>query len=374
MKKLIITSLAITGLGISTAALYPTLRYAHLPTAPQPAADQGDGPLLSTITAVSLDMPRSVVYCPTFTVAWQELTKRFDLYKPTPLTQTLNDESRAFSRDALPTDSYYADGGTIAEGIKTRVQSKHAAMFDEQLQISVENPEDVVLYCGLKHELEFRWEFIDTDLPQPFYPNRTTNQADVEPFSGRYNYFEGNFVDQIDVIHYDTDDYILRLKTKTPGDSIVLAMFAEKPATLQNAIVATEKKLNLWDLQQKQTPQQNPLPLNPSKDTILVPYISLQQHRSFPKLINRKLLIKKTDSVIYKICQAQQKVDFSLSKKGAKVSSYAMIEMISESSVPKRVSPRDFHFDRPFLCTMWKDGEAMPYLAIWVNGPDVLVK
>jgi hypothetical protein len=61
---------------------------------------------------------------------------------------------------------------------------------------------------------------------------------------------------------------------------------------------------------------------------------------------------------------AQQVVEFRLHRTGA--------ELESEADLTAGSAPTSYRFDRPFLVLMRKRGAVQPFLAVWVDGAELL--
>lgn len=343
-------------------------------------------PQLSATTDIELNQSQSIVYCPTMTIAWQELRQQFELPKPTEFTKQLDHDAQQFTRCALPEESFVIFSGKASPDLLQQLQTAHQQLFNEKFDVDHLSSEHIIQYAALKHAIDFEkpFEVLSPDL----HPTTFTTQTG-HTYEQSFDFF-GCFKDlpkynnQVDVIRDQADDFTLRLHgKKETSESVILSMFSQPPSTLIAAIEQTNQRLKQWDDRQaahtkRGFPPESWSPKNPAPlrliDSILIPNISLNLKTSITELIGLPLS-KVPDRTPYAIDESKQMIAFDLTHAGAKVKSYANNECAVESfEKPAPTTPREFHFNKPFLCTLWKDGESMPYLAVWVNGPDVLEK
>jgi hypothetical protein len=71
------------------------------------------------------------------------------------------------------------------------------------------------------------------------------------------------------------------------------------------------------------------------------------------------------------IIAALQTIRFRLDERGAMLKSEAAMATKSQSSTQM---PRAYIFDAPFLILLERRSSARPYLAVWVDNPELLLK
>ncbi len=69
------------------------------------------------------------------------------------------------------------------------------------------------------------------------------------------------------------------------------------------------------------------------------------------------------------INQAQQRLKFQLTEKGAKLRAEVELEAdpFADSSPKPKMIPRFFHYDRPFFVFLWRNGAEWPYFGAWIG-------
>src|SRR5262245_23354856 len=101
-------------------------------------------------------------------------------------------------------------------------------------------------------------------------------------------------------------------------------------------------------------------------DTLLVPNMRWKIRHRFEELAGQdKVLVNAPLAGLY-IDEASQVLQFQLDRSGA--------ELTSEAAVVAKLSPQEYHFDRPFLLYMKKRGAARPFLVMWIENAELLQK
>lgn len=108
--------------------------------------------------------------------------------------------------------------------------------------------------------------------------------------------------------------------------------------------------------------------LNQGSEVLRIPKIDLEVLHRYSELVNKQLLNQGCQD--YFIAEALQAIKFRLDEKGADLSSEAAIEM----TLGYVVQPRRFVFDRPFLLCLKERESQVPYLAVWVDNSEFLVR
>lgn len=121
-------------------------------------------------------------------------------------------------------------------------------------------------------------------------------------------------------------------------------------------------------------------------DTLWVPHLSAAMCSEYPDLIGKKYLEHKVNNLDYwwQIAEATQLLNVRLDHKGALVQAVFQVSPDFLSAAggasgglppPEKLPlyPKSFAFDKPFVASLWREGADWPYLACWVDGPDVLV-
>ena len=144
------------------------------------------------------------------------------------------------------------------------------------------------------------------------------------------------------------------MKSKSDNDEIILAKI--KPSenllnTYQTAVDAIEK---------------SEVDRIRYEETLRIPKFDLDITHEYLDLLHKNLI--NPGFTGYAITKAQHDIRFKLSETGALLKSEAKIAV--ESAAENRV----FVFRPPFLIYIKENGSELPYLAIWVDNAELLLK
>ena len=305
---------------------------------------------------------KNVLYCSTFQLAWNELKNKMvkediKLVNEPPMVGILNKGD--FTTKDLSENSYYATAGygkdNIIQKINVALRLKfwnNAPTVKEKLR-----PLDIIAYAYLYKNLRFNPTF--EPLKQPLKFNSLIN---VETFGiDKFDYSKHKEIaKQVTVPYYngDSDEFIVKLSPKNSNDEIFLAKIQPK-ATLNETLKLSQSKTSLTNVY-----------LN-EHDTLQIPKFDFKIEHSFKELVDKFLSNKNFPD--YKITEALQNIDFKLNEKGAVLKSEAKI-VISKTSYMIKEEPKKLIFDKPFLIYLKEKQSSKPYLVIWVDNTDLLVK
>jgi hypothetical protein len=323
-------------------------------------ADASD--LKSTVVAATLDAPitpgQNVLWCSTFQLAWNELSDLLGgpirLEGGSPLADSLN--QRAATKADLDDPSYIAMAGLLSEGFWDKVRKARAEKFpNEPLHMEPSSrPQDkgqeFAAYACLVKNLEFALPFDSLD-------------DRVMEFGGRpvrwFGFGEGGkhpkeFYDQLIVLDtgFQTEgnmsEAVVELKTKSPGDRLILAMV--KPGATLGETVAEVRRRS----ERGRAPGE-------SVAQLAVPKLDFDVRRRYAELEGKTVVGAKAP-----ILDLKQDIRFRLNERGARLISEAYASMGGPV-------PRVLAFDRPFLILMERRDAKAPYFALWVDNPELLV-
>jgi hypothetical protein len=182
--------------------------------------------------------------------------------------------------------------------------------------------------------------------------------------------------DQFEILYYcfadqapfKQGDCIVRLKPKDGKDEIILAM-VDPGKTLQATYEIVSRQADKGNYETtltvngRKTEISFPKKLAEDKK-FEIPDIALDYGQAWDELVGKKL--KKPDM---QIDYAFQRVRFKLDETGAKYESES-----TTSNSAELVSLPDIIFNRPFLIYLREKGEPMPYMALWVENPGIMLK
>ena len=101
-------------------------------------------------------------------------------------------------------------------------------------------------------------------------------------------------------------------------------------------------------------------------ESLVVPVIDLNVHRKYSELEGRFLTNPKWSKIYLAI--AEQGIRFRLDENGARLESTADEEWKSD----EKQKPGQYIFDKPFLLYPKRKSSDQPYLAMWIETPELL--
>lgn len=331
-------------------------------------------PLLSPTLDAQLPDDRSVVYCPTFQVAWDKLKGvvggPIGMKSQPALVKTLNDST--CPAGVLPEQAYVAMAGLTSRGIVDKIQQALRQKFGEHappLPPAFSDPRTaIVTYCHLQRNLRF---------PQKFVRSRETPLLFAAPGGDQQVQFFGvprrkgeKYAEQIRILRYrDQDAFTLKLSSKTKSEFIVLTKMPRPKdlgATVRivmKHIKAPVKDMHELTVNGKEGSFMSTLGYG---DSVRIPVVSFNVARELAELCGKPFTNK--GFAHRRMARAYQDVKFRMNESGATLRSTAFGSDEASSSKPRR-----FAFDKPFLLTLWQEDAKLPYLAVWIGAADVML-
>ena len=335
---------------------------------------QADAPdLKHTVVSPHWEAPiadgENVLWCGTFQLAWNEACSlvgedlRFE--NEPAMVELLNQKS--FTKEDIDADSYIAVAGFVKDDVFGQISRQLEKTFHGQAtphyaptKKPTSNPQDLVVYSYLFKNLEFPVPFERIEEPLVFGKER------VACFGiGRERKEEHSKMrEQLNLLYYQSEnDFVIELKTTSERDRLILAKMQPEP-TLGATVEAVEKHV-----------ARNTRIRPRSGDVLMVPKLNFDLTRHFDDLEERTLLIKSPDGTSgLVVTTALQNVRFQLDEEGARLRSEALIE--GDTAAPGWSPPkkRVMIFDKPFLLLLQRTESEVPYFALWVGEPELLVK
>jgi hypothetical protein len=349
------------------------------------AAPQVDSSSLKETTITSqmegkITPGKNLIYCSTFQIAWNELKDKIvkediRLTNEPPIVTFLN-KSLSTKAD-ISEDCYVAMAGFGKDGIVQKINNALREKFREAppvVQRHIE-PDWILAYAYLHKNLRFKVAFdkFEND-GYPLFFNSREKKNNVQSF-GIDRYCEDEKPEfemgkQVEVLYYseppekklvekdgklvaeDRREFIVRLKTTSVSDELVLACIEPEEtlsATFEAAVSRTEGHTAA------------PLKTN---DILLIPKLNLNILHSYSELLKKYLRNKGFEG--YWIAEALQSIRFSLTEKGALLSSDTHISVFCDH--------RLLVFDKPFLLYLKEKGAKYPYFAMWVGNAELMVR
>lgn len=361
MKKLFVICSAIIVIVIASISTYIYYQYVNNT---KPAIDIPDTEYSSKTNVygmLNVSMEKNnMIWCGTLQLAWNELRDNIikediKLIGENALSTELN--KKVFTKEYLNDKDYIAMVGYNKDGIIKKINTLLKEKFNEEgnwkVETNLQRPDDILAYSFLKKNLEFEYAFEDIKDGLDF------SNVKVKAFGiyqTRDEETKNKLAKQIRILHYNNDsDFIISLKGKTSNDEIILAKIPPKDTlgdTLNYALSNSEKEETFS-----------------SNDILKVPMIKFNINKNFKELENKALANVGFED--YLLAKAIQRIDFSLTEKGAQLKSKAEISITKSALIPE--APKELIFDKPFLLYMNEKGKNNPYFVMWVENPEIMM-
>lgn len=300
----------------------------------------------------------NIIYCSTFQIAWNELAdniiKEDIKLKDAPFAaEALN--HRLASKNDLSDKDYIAMSGFGKDDIVSKINKALKQKFKDNAPVVEEdlNSDDILAYAYLYKNIEFKDVFEKIKEPIVF------NGEKVQSFGINKSQPKARKLEeQVQVVDYkDKDDFIIKLKSKSDKDEIILAKI-----TPEKDLVSTIKKID------RRIEASDNADLT-NYTSLKIPKFNFDITKSYDELVSKYLMNKGFED--YFIRKAMQNIKFKLDEKGAVLKSEAKI--VGEKSAAI-VEPRAFIFDKPFMIILKEKEANMPYFSMWVDNTEIMVK
>ncbi len=303
----------------------------------------------------------SVVYCPTFQLAWDQLKKLaggdIEMKNAPKLVGELNKTKNI--ETTIPADAYLAMTGLLGKGIIDKIRSALQTKFNKTLSDLMyvpERDEGIIAFAYLYRKLPFAIKFRRAT-KNGLYFNFGRQRVPVF-FWGFTPKTAEIYMTLIKICHYNNeDDFTLQLRTQLEGETIILAKIP-KPKTLREAVELTYDRVR----------KSKEYHLISMRDAMFVPVVNIDLFRNY-KVLNGKIIDNPAFKGQNRIVEAFQKVKFRMDESGATLESSAYDVFAGGGD-----KARKYVFNKPFLVCLWKTGAKFPYLAVWVDDISVLEK
>lgn len=301
---------------------------------------------------------KSVVWCSTFQLAWNELCDftggPVNLPGAPEMVRVLNE--RQATKDDLDEASYVAMAGLVEDGIEARIREALDRKFQGQADPELLNStptEGWVMYAYLFRDLPFRWAF-DRFQGKLRFAGQRVDCFGIQEFLGSMEPNEAKMATQVVVLAYQSnDDFVVELKTKTEGDRLILAKIPPA-ASLADTIQLVEQRI----AEGKPTEMEE-------MESLLVPVLDFKLLRDYDELCGHPLRTMNGKLDGEPIAAARQSIRFRLDERGAVLQ--------SEGVAAAGKAERDLVFDQPFLIMLKRREAAIPYFAMWVANAELMI-
>lgn len=314
------------------------------------------------VPTIDFELGTNVIYCASFQLAWQALKEVVggDVYLTGQPGTAEKLNSSFFSRESLSENDYYVNFGFGKEDIISHINNDLLDRFGNHAPSKIDmilRPEDMFIYAYIFKNMEFKYAFDKSEQPLCFQSQEGFTNVRCYGINSYRGYKHQHFKDQVDILHYGNDeDFIIGLNCLQDEDENLLAKIKPGVTLRETYTALCEKIANGKKDGLKE------------RDSLLIPYINIDLTREYSEIINRPFLNDNMKGVY--ISQALQSIKFDSGEKGAVVSSEAKI-IFSRESV---WNSRQLVFNEPFLVVLRRKGSAEPYLIIWIDDTELLIK
>jgi hypothetical protein len=310
---------------------------------------------------VPLDPNKNVIWCGTMALAWNETIAEFNgplvFTPPIPIADALNRQE--FTKSDIDPESYVAMSGFKLDHIDEKFRAELARKFGDAANPprlddvdSAATNEDVAIYAYLQKTLLFDTPF-NQDEQLRFEGKKVASFGfGFETFAS--SEAPGQLTSEVRLLAYESDDdFIIELKTKSPGDQMVLAK-VPSGKTLQETVDAVLPKIDpkvVWGIE--------------NGDKLAIPKVDFDLIKHFKEFEGKPVPGGRLNSVA-------ENIVFRLNEKGAELKSFTTIsETLAAVSEPTK--QLNLIFNKPFLILLKRESSPRPYFAMWVGNPALLV-
>ena len=329
--------------------------------------------LQHTVVAPHWEAPvaggENVLWCGTFQLAWNEVGSLIGedprFVDEPAMVEVLN--KRSFTKDDIDAGSYVAIAGFVKDDVHGQIARQLEETFEGRATPHyvparglTPRPQDIVAYSYLFKNLEFPIPFERIEKPVVFGAEEVSCFGIGEEYRSEHLEMLQQFV----LLDYqDEDDFVIELQTKSEGDRVILAK-TRPESTLAATAAAVQKRAA------------NPEPTLPQLgDVLKVPKLNFDLTREYNELVGKKLLAENprvADDLV--VVGALQNIRFQFDEKGVRLRSEAHLAFSCSASPPPPPTKHVMIFDKPFLIMLQRSDADVPYFALWVGDPELLVK
>lgn len=333
---------------------------------------------IRTYMTPHLDVPilpgTNVIWCGTFQLAWNlacqqaggdlKLTGGGDTAPGTINAMAAVLNRHEFTSNSIDEASCVAMAGIVKDHIDDKINSALKQKFRDAFkpmllpeQFTTGQPKDLVAYACLYKKLSFPTAFEALEDSFEFGGKR------VRAFGiGRTKAAHEQMYPQVLILDYHgSTNFVIELKTTSTGDRLILARI-EPDGTLSNVVRSVQERIANCAGEQSQT-----------NDILIVPRIALDLLREYKELEGGRPPAGLLIPPLARLLSALQTIKFDMNEKGVELRSEAEVTI----ACAKQLEPEREHlliFDRPFLLLLERRGAPMPYLAMWVDNPQLMVE
>ena len=339
-------------------------------------------PAAAEITAVAhpeekFPAESTAVWTPLFQATWDKLGKYHGgkperVEPPNPLISRL-DSFRWDSPTVMPDSGWQTWAGPATEEFLEQVNREAGtSLGNEEAPFHLRNRAlgAVAAFGILDREVSFPEAFFrSTKLPLRF---AAEGEAREVRFFGVKGEKSADFTGTVKVLAYRPSEKSHALQLPCRGTDETIVLF--RPPAAQDFATAC-LWLREWRKEWRERPE-TALEYNDVRlhrlDVVKVPYLKLETVKDFAGELG-SMRFYKGEEVPRRIVRAEQKVEFELHERGARVRAEVSIEdAFGDEPEPPPVYPRIFSYDAPFFVFLWRERAEWPYFGAWIGNADAM--
>ncbi|MCW1925781.1 hypothetical protein OKA05_24700 [Luteolibacter arcticus] len=325
-----------------------------------------------------LPQGQTVVWTPLFQASWDKLNathggKPVKIEPPNVLISRL-DAFTWKAESVMPEDRWKVWSGPATDEFLATVNAEAAKLTGEEkgpFRLENRQPGTVAVFGLLDREVTFR---------QPLHRSRkvpmTFRSGAMETkvkFFGVKGQLSEEFSGTVRVLAYRPTEncHALQLLCKESDDTVILF---RPPAAMDFA--AACEWLRTWRKAWSEDSGHHLGHDDPQlhkRDEIQVPYVKLETKHDFASDLD-SLRFYKGQPLPRQITRAEQRVEFELHERGARVRAEVSMDDPFGGPPEPPVYPRRFLYDAPFFVFLWRDGAEWPYFGSWIGDTSAMEK
>jgi len=337
-------------------------------------SDSTEG-LAQTVVVPTLDTPcppgRNVIWCSSFQLAWNEIRDtviRAPLEVPAAADVAARLNAAKESVADLDTNSVYAAGGWVHEGIRERIRREMAAEFpSHEVPDFNDYNSGILAYSYLTVQVSFKHPFRQVHDGLMFTDSHG-NETKVGGF-GLWRAYLRRYKDareQMEILYAQRDandsgeltECALDLCRHSKPYQVVVANIEPK-----GSLAETLEYLHTRMASFEKPPYYGEDRRFGANDELRIPEMFWRIDHRFRELIGK---VVANSAPPMPIVEALQTIEFRLDRSG--------VVLESDSRMAVASAPRYFEFNRPFLVYVKKRDAERPFFVMWVDNAELLVR
>lgn len=308
-----------------------------------------------------IEKGKNTIWCPTMQMAWDESKKKFggDIKLKGSPEEASQLNKNSYDKGNINDKAFVARAGfkkdKIIASLQTELKEKFKQGEDPVLNEIAKNmtEKDLIAYSFLYKELPFKYVFENLGADFQFKKYKGLASFGIARFD-RKNKLHFVLNQQLKVVDYKSDsDFLLKLLPANKNEEIILARIKPKK-TMKETIKVILKRLKSDNLDRLR-----------GRDSLIIPKFNFDLTHNYDNLCKDVLNAGFTG---YRLRKAVQNIRFRLDEKGSLLKSKTIQYFDSKSD------PRNYHFNDSFMILLKEKDKEEPYLAIWVDNAEILVK